>query len=445
MFKKKQHTLSLCCNSIWITLLLSFSHSYGYSNTHPKQLENNFGLQKVLTSSNSDSGIQETPQTPKPPAGGNTADEQKSAPKTPAGGNTADEQKSAPKTPTGGNTADEQKSAPKTPKGGSTAPMKNTPTPPKRGLTNPKKIILPRDPKPSPTPVENENLSNNYISDGTVRSNVPETNTIETNASKNHNKKGNKAEDIITQNAGIFIGLSLLLLILGLQGYQGYQIRYIAGKRFDEKIIQQTKIQVSEELKKRTERYHGINLVSQDHFDTAIKNIENHTQAVKLDTNDLRSEFNLMRQNFITMNTALNSKDNRIKDLEAGIDSKFKKLFATSFLKPYRRLVDPEYKDIEATETVEQIKSFLLEAMELCDIQEIRVGEDTVYSPDLYPPGSVRVVKQIPTDKKDQDRRIIKVHLIGYQLTLPSGGFDVISPCEVSIHTYNPQSGVHNA
>lgn len=421
MFNKKQNSFSLCCNSIWITLLLTFSHSYGYSNTHPKQPENNFLFQKVLTSSNSTSGILQTP--PKTSAGGNTAGEPPSAPKTsePTAPSTA------PKTSAGENTTSgKSKLNPKETTGGTAS---------KSGSTNPKKTNSSKDSTFTPKPVENGTLSNDLSSGEGLKEPASGTNTTQTNASKSQNK--HKAEDIITQNKGIFIGQFLLLLILGLQGYQGYLIRYIAGKKFDEKIIHQTKIQVSDELKKRTERYHGTALVSQDHFDTAIKNIENHTQAVKLDTNDLRSEFNQMRQNFITMNTALNLKDNRIKDLEAGIDSKFKKLFATSFLKPYRRLVDPEYQDIEATETVEQIKSFLLEAMELCDIQEIRVGENTVYSPDLYAPGSVRIVKQIPTDQKDQDRKIIKVHLVGYKVNLPSGGDEIISPCEVSIHTYN--------
>ena len=245
----------------------------------------------------------------------------------------------------------------------------------------------------------------------------------------------------------VCLGLPFLIIILGLLCFRMFNR---ASERLDSKISQKATKYVSEEMKRYTEAYLGTSLVSQDHFDSVFKIIEKQTEAVKIDTHTLRSEFAEMRQSFISINTSLDLKDKRIRDLEAGIDLKFKKLFAISFLKPYRRLVDEEWKNVEPSKTVEHMAMFLKDAMGLCDIQEIQVEENTVYSPDFYisggvkVSGAIKVVKQVFTDKKENDRKIIKVHVKGYLLNLPEGGSEIISPSEVSIYVYNTATGVSN-
>ena len=162
----------------------------------------------------------------------------------------------------------------------------------------------------------------------------------------------------------------------------------------------------------------------------------NAIRDVKTDLSTLIKKVNDMTQTFMSLQKALNEKDEEIKRLKEGYDDVIVRKFLFRFTKVDKVLKEYMNEGQIDLKGLEDIHIQMEDALAECDVEP--------FSPELG--GNYNTMdgigdhpQKIETTNKEQDSTIAEVLHVGYRRRLPDEAeeeFEIITPAKVSIYVY---------
>lgn len=152
------------------------------------------------------------------------------------------------------------------------------------------------------------------------------------------------------------------------------------------------------------------------------------------ETNNNTTKLSSMIETHLELQSALDDRDKEIKRLKSGYDAEIFRRFISRFIRIDQTVDDFIIHD-GATESLSQIQRLFEDALDECGVSKF---EPSVGNDYRKTNGIADNPKTKPTDKQDEDFRIVEILETGYQINTNIGN-DVIIPAKVRIFRFKEE------
>ncbi len=172
--------------------------------------------------------------------------------------------------------------------------------------------------------------------------------------------------------------------------------------------------------------------ISHAQFQKALEKVQNSSEEQSKKSNNLL-------ESFLTLQNALNTKDEEISRLKKGYDAKIFKRFLMRFIRVDRSLreMSQESESEKESKNYKYLSRIMQDALDECGVNKFTPEIDSDYR-DAGPQIADDPIV-LPTDDELQDFKIASVKSVGYVLE-GEGDVEVIIPSKVSIFRFDSNS-----